>query len=179
MSSCGIVTGRSVVSTKYCGNANQDVPYAYIFDSKSTDVISRPIYIDNCMVYKFQTFNLPEDTKIFFHRVLTGGGLVPTGEGCLCNDETVSKTTVIGNELFKIGCKPVTLDSCNGVLFLSIPGTYMLELSNPAALGQVIVMAEQVDGYIPPSLIIGNPKPEHYVGVDESTPAPTLPSAAD
>lgn len=174
MNNCGIVTGRrEVVKNPDC-TGSAEYKYDYVFDTKSENTISKPIYIDNNQIFKFSTFNLPDGVKLIFNRVQTGGGVMPQGSNC-CVDTCGRKTVIISSEVFKIHCKPVVLNNCNSVLFLSVPGTYILELDTPSALGQFVVQAEPVEGFIPTSLIIGCEAPDHIVGVDEKLTVPAMP----
>lgn len=163
--SCNIVTGRQQASTSG-SNVNDDVPSSYLFDAKSTNLISRPIFIDNCQVVKFSTFGLPDNVCLKFHRVFVGGGVPPQSYGCLCSADMGKKASILYSEIFKIDCKEVKLCNCTGVLLLSIPGTYVLELSDKAYLGQFIAMAEYIDCCcLPSGLMIGNIGKDGYIGV--------------
>lgn len=159
-----IVTGQKQYSLKNA-EAKEGKSYSVLFDSESVKSVSHFIHLGQGKALKFSTFNLPDGVHLAFHRVLPGGGSMPQGAGCLCDTQDGNTTYALASEPFKIDCKPVVLDNCNGVLFLTIPGVYMLELSDESALGQVLAFAEEVScSCIPDGLIIGNAKPDTYVG---------------
>lgn len=140
---------------------------AVLFDSTSTKTVSHFIHIEPGQVFKFSTFNLPDEAKLTFHRVYTGGGVMPHSSGCLCGAEDSESVKVLASEVFKIDCWPVYLNNCTGVLFLSVPGTYMLELNDPKHLGNFLAFAEEMDaGVIPDGLLIGNCACDYYVGTN-------------
>lgn len=164
--SCKIKTGRKEVSVRASRSENGDVEYSYLFDHKSTNTISRPIHIYDCEAKKLSTFNLPDGVKLTVHRVIVGGGVMPQGSGCLCAGEPGQQVKVLMSEPLKIECKPVVLDNCNSVLFLTIPGSYVLELSDESVLGNFLAMEDSVECCcLPDGLIIGNVGPTGYVGV--------------
>ncbi len=163
--SCEIVTGKKIVSPSITGVVNDNPQHSYLFDYNSTNKISRPIFIDQCQAYKFSTFNLPDGVSLMFHRVIVAGGKMPQGSGCLCAGEPSSRSYLLYSEPFKIDCKQVKLTNCDGALFLTIPGTYVLELSDEKHLGNFIATADKVDCCcLPSGLIIGNVGPHGYVG---------------
>lgn len=164
--SCKITTGKRVLTQpKTAGKAPEAVTTSFVFDKNSTNKISRPIHVDECMAVKLSTFNLPDGANLTLHRVILGGGIMPQSSGCMCGGDKGQEAYALFSEVFKIDCKPVVIDNCDGALFLTVPGTYMLELNDEAVLGSFVALAERVDCCcLPDGLIIGNAKPDTYVG---------------
>lgn len=166
MSNCEIVTGKKHFTIGSGKNKEEQIS-SLLFDNSSTSKVSHFIHIEPCQAFKFSTFNLPDGVYLKFHRVFASGGAMPQGNGCLCDSTEAKAVGAVASEPFKIDCKPVVLDNCNGVLFLTIPGTYMLELSDESVLGQFLAFAEEVDCCcLPSGLIIGNIGSDNqYIGV--------------
>lgn len=164
MNKNGIVTGTRLVS---CGTSSSDrevSPNKYLFDDKSVSRYSYPIMIHDGQVYKLSTFNLPDDVELTLHRILIAGNNLPS-DGC-CGVFSVQQAMIQASEVFKIGCKPVVLNNCDSVLFLTIPGIYMLEVSDEDAIGNFTAIADLVDSkHLPNAMIIGNLGLEGIVGV--------------
>lgn len=167
--SCEIVTGKKIQSARTSGS-REDAPFTALFDSTSTKTLSHIVTVTNCATVKISTFALPDNVHLKVHRVYTGGGVMPFGTGCLCNCDEGTNSQVLFSEPFKIDCKEVRVDNCTSVLFLTVPGDYMFELSDESVLGQFVAFAEEVDCCcLPSGLIIGNQVPsERVVGTVRS-----------
>ena len=166
--SCEIITGRKYQAAR--SSNGEDTKSVALFDSKSSKVTSHVVSVAECSALKITTFALPDGKHLKIHRVYTGGGEMPLGSGCGCSCEDGSSSRVLFSELLKIDCKEVRIDNCTGVLFLTIPGDYMFELSDESVLGQFVAFAEEVDCCcIPSGLVIGNQVPsERIVGTVRS-----------
>lgn len=151
-----IVTGRSYASSSQQGSW-EGKQASMLFDPKSTIKLSHVVSVPSCSALKISTFGLPNEVHLKVHRVFTGGGKIPEGMGCMCVCEDGNTSKVLLSEPLKIDCKEVRIDNCTGVLFLTIPGDYMFEVSDNSALGQFVAFAEEVDCCcLPTGLIIGN-----------------------
>lgn len=153
---CEIVTGKAVLVEPK--TVSEDQPRTLLFDYSSTKTVSHRVTVSECKAIRLSTFNLPEGNKLNVHRVFVGGGLMPQGYSCLCDTEEATPASAVMTEPLKIDCKPVFIDSCNSVLFLTIPGIYVLELEgDKSLLGNFLAFAEEVDCCcLPDGLIIGN-----------------------
>lgn len=164
MNTNGIVTGTRLVSSSISATDREVSPNKYLFDDKSVSRYSYPVMIHDGQVCKLSTFNLPDEVELVLHRVLIAGNNLPS-DGC-CGAFSVQQAMIQASEVFKIGCKPVVLNNCDSVLFLTVPGIYMLEVSNEDAIGNFTAIADIVDSkYLPNALIIGNIGVEGIVGV--------------
>lgn len=163
-----ITTGKKIVVKRVeavGGTHVEGFDPTALFDQKSTKTTSHFLNIDSCKAMKLSTFGLKDGAYLTLHRVLLGGAVFPQSSGCLCECEDGEPIKVLANEPLKIDCKPVVLDNCNSVLFLSIPGTYVLELNDPTQLGHFLAFAEVVDCCcLPEGLVIGNRASERYIG---------------
>lgn len=166
--SCEIITGRKYQAAR--SSNGEDTKSVALFDSKSSKVTSHVVSVAECSALKISTFALPDGKYLKVHRVFTGGGEMPLGAGCGCSCDEGSSSRVLYSEPLKIDCKEVRIDNCTGVLFLTIPGDYMFELSDASVLGQFVSFAEEVDCCcIPSGLVIGNQVPsERIVGTVRS-----------
>lgn len=155
MAKCEISTGRKTLAVGKSGG--EETPSSLLFDHKSSSAVSHFINIEPCQVFKFSTFGLPDGVTLTLHRVYLAGGVMPQGTGCICEPDPAKGVQPMATEVFKINCKPVVIDNCNGALFLSVPGTYVLELNDESKLGNFIAMAEEVECCcVPNGLLIGN-----------------------
>lgn len=161
---CNITTGRKIYAVG--SGSDKDASTNTLFDQKSTKPISHFIHLEPCQALQLSTFGLPEGAKLTLHRVLPAGGKMPQGSGCICNYDEGSSVIVAASEPLKIACKPVVLDNCNNVLYLTIAGSYMLRLNDERYLGQFWAFAEAMDCCcLPDGLVIGNRNADGYVGV--------------
>ena len=163
--SCEIVTGKKIVTVTSTVNG-EDKPSSLLFDQNSTKRVSHFIHIEPCQAFQIYTFGLPDGAYLTVHRAFVGGGDMPQGSGCLCGVEPGQMVSALATEPFKIDCKPVVVDNCTNVLFLTVPGTYLFELNSDEHLGKFLAFAEAIECCcLPTGLIIGNAKPDGYVGV--------------
>lgn len=164
MNTNGIVTSTRLVSSTTSASDREVSPNNYLFDGKSVNKYSHPIMIHDGQVVKLSTFNLPDDVELKLHRILIAGKYLPS-DGC-CGIFSVQQAMVQASEPFKIGGKQVVLNSSDSVLFLTVPGIYMLEASNQDVIGDFTAIADLVDSkYIPSAMVIGNFGLESIVGV--------------
>lgn len=162
---CSIITGRKIYGVG--SGADKDKTANVLFDQKSTKTVSHFIHIEPCQAIQFLTFGLPEGAKLTLHRVLPIGGSMPQGSGCLCDHDEGSSVTVAASEPLKIDCKPVVIDACNNVLYLTIPGSYMLRLNEERYLGQFWAFAEAMECCcLPEGLVIGNRGSNKFIGTE-------------
>lgn len=162
---CNISTGRKLYGTGK--GADVDPNYNVLFDQRSTMTVSHTVDVAPCEAIQFSTFGLPDGAKLEVHRVFRTGGAMPDGAGCICDYESGSPVSVAASEPLKIDCKPVVLDNCNNVLYLTVAGSYMLKLNSADYLGQFWAFAETMDCCcIPEGLVIGNRKGAGYVGTE-------------
>lgn len=160
---CNISTGRKIYAVG--SGSDKDLTSNTLFDQKSTKTVSHFIHVAPCQAIQLSTFGLPEGAKLTLNRVLPAGGVMPQGAGCICDHEEGSGVVVAASEPLKIACMPVELTNCNNVLFLTIPGSYMLRLNKEEYLGQFWAFADEVDCCcLPEGLVIGNRKADGYVG---------------
>lgn len=161
---CQIETGRKEVSLG--GIIHKETGSGALFDLKSTKLTSYYLHLEACKAIQFSTFGLPDGAYLTLHRVLTTDGRMPQGAGCICDYDNGAGVDVSASEPLKVNCKPVVLDNCNTVLYLAIPGSYMLELNREEYLGQFWAFAEEVDCCcLPDGLVIGNRSGNSYIGV--------------
>lgn len=166
--SCEIVTGKKFQAPR--ASNGEDAKSVALFDNKSARKLSHVVTVAECSALKISTFALPDNVHLKLHRVYTGGGVMPFGTGCLCNCDDGKTSSVLYSEPLKVDCKEVRVDNCTGVLFLTIPGDYMFELSDESVLGQFVAFAEEIDCCcLPSGLVIGNQVPsERVVGTVRS-----------
>ena len=163
--SCEIVTGKKIVTGNSTVNG-QSSPFTVLFDQRSTRRVSHFVNIEPCQAFQISTFGMPDGASLIIHRVFVGGGAMPQGGGCFCGSEAGEMVSALATEPFKIDCKPVVVDNCTNVLFLTVPGPYMFELNSDEHLGKFWAFAEAMECCcLPTGLIIGNAKPDGYVGV--------------
>lgn len=162
----GISTGRKIYNVG--SGVEKDSTAGALFDQKSTKLISHFIHIEPGQAIQLSTYGLPDGANLTIHRVLPTSGEMPQGTGCICDHEDGSSIDVAASEPFKIDCKPVVLDNCNNVLFLTVPGSYMLRLNSEAYLGLFWAFASAMDcECLPDGLVIGNCKGNGFIGVQE------------
>ena len=164
--SCEIVTGRKIYAVGR--SSDGEMATNTLFDQKSTRLVSHFVHVNPCEAIQFSTFGLPEGAFLTVHRVLPMGGMMPQGSGCICDYEEGSAIDVAADEPLKIDCKPVVLDHCNNVLYLTVPGSYMLKLNSEEHLGKFWAFVEAMDCCcLPEGLVIGNRKGAGYIGTQE------------
>lgn len=160
-----IVTGKKVVAVNSTVNG-KDKPSSLLFDQNSTKRVSHFIHIEPCQAIQISTFGLPDFAYLTVHRAFVGGGDMPQSSGCLCGEESGQMASALTTEPFKVDCKPVIVDNCTNVLFLTVPGTYLFELNSDEHLGKFLAFAEAIECCcLPTGLVIGNAKHDGYVGV--------------
>lgn len=160
---CDIVTGRKIVNVG--SGADKDPTYNVLFDQKSVSTVSHYLHLEPCEAIQLTTFGLPDGAELSLHRILLTGGKMPQGSGCICDYEPGSLAGVAISEPVKIDCKPVVLDNCNNVLYLTMAGSYVLQLNSDKYLGQFFAFADAMDCCcLPEGLVIGNRKGNGYVG---------------
>lgn len=161
--SCEIITGKKIHSAQ-TGGKSEGVTTTVLFDSTSAKKTSHIVTVAECSAVKISTFALPDNVHLKIHRVYTGGGVMPFSSGCLCGCDDGVASKVLYSEVMKIDCKEVRVDNCTSVLFLTVPGDYMFELSDESMLGQFVAFAEEVDCCcLPSGLVIGNYVPSERV----------------
>lgn len=160
---CSITTGRTIYAVG--SGPKSERSSNVVFNQESTKLVSHLLSVTPCEALQISTFGLPEGAKLTLHRVLPAGGSMPQGSGCICSYDEGSPVNVAASEPLKIDCKPVEIDNCNNVLYLTVAGTYMLQLNSEEFLGQFWAFAESVDCCcLPEGLVIGNRKGAGYVG---------------
>lgn len=160
---CSVITGRKIYAVG--SGSDKDGASNVLFDQKSTKTVSHFIHVEPCQAIQFSTFGLPDGAKLTLHRVLPAGGQMPQGTGCICDHEEGYGIVVSASEPLKIDCSPVELTNCNNVLYLTIPGSYMLRLNEERYLGQFWAFADAMECCcLPEGLVIGNRKGGGYVG---------------
>lgn len=151
---CGVSTGRKIYAI---GGSGKDRDPRALFDQKSTKLVSHVIHVLPCEAIQFSTFGLPSGATLTIHRVLLADGTMPQGYGCICDYDDGSPLVVAASEPLKIDCNPVVLNECNNVVYLTIPGSYMLKLNDESHLGQFWAFAESMECCcLPEKLVIGN-----------------------
>lgn len=163
---CSISTGRQEVLG--VGSSNDERSSKVLFDKNSTTKFSHFIEVDPCGALQLSAFGLPDNVNLILHRVIVGGGVMPQGSGCICGVDPAKPAKTLFSNPFKIDCKPVVLNNCNTVLFLTVPGTYVVEVSDPSALGKFIAYAEPTECCcLPNGLVIGNTVLGKFIGTKE------------
>jgi hypothetical protein len=82
---------------------------------------------------------------------------MPQGYGCICSAEPGSPTNVELSEPFKINGEVVKITNANSALFLTIPGTFMLEMNDTSLVGKIFCTISKAECCcLPNKLIIGN-----------------------
>lgn len=160
---CSVTTGRKIYAVG--SSSDKDVSLNTLFDQKSTKTVSHFLHVEPCQALQLSTFGMPDGAVLTLHRVLLAGGSMPQGTGCICDHEEGSMLGVAASEPFMIDCKPVVLDKCNNVLFLTVPGSYVLRLNDEAYLGHFWAFADAMECCcLPDGLVIGNRKGTGYIG---------------
>lgn len=160
---CSITTGRKIYAVG--SGSDKDLSTNILFDQKSIKTVSHFLHVEPNQAIQLSTFGLPDGAKLTLYRVLPAGGQMPQGSSCICDHEEGSSATVAASEPLRIGCLPVELTNCNNVLFLTVPGSYMLRLNNEEYLGQFWAFAEAMEcSCLPEGLVIGNRKADGFIG---------------
>lgn len=164
--SCNIQTGR--MDYTLSPTLQKDKVSSALFDNKSTRTVSHFLHVEPCQAIQLSTFGLPDGANLELHRVLPTSGAMPQGAGCICGYDEAESITASASEPLKIGCRAVVLNNCNTVLYLTIPGSYVLKLNDESYLGQFWAFAEAMECCcLPEGLVIGNRKGKGYVGVSD------------
>lgn len=148
---CEVSTSRKV------GNSVQAQDRNVLFNARSSNTISHIFHVDPCVPLKICTFGLSDGEYLTLHKVYPKAGVMPQGSGCICSAEPGSTTNIEMSEPFKIGGEVVKVTNENSALFLTIPGTFMLEMSSADLIGKIFCTISKAECCcLPNKLIIGN-----------------------
>ena len=148
---CEVSTSRKV------GNSVQAEDRNVLFNARSSNTISHIFHVDPCVPLKICTFGLGDDDYLTLHKVHPKAGVMPQGYGCICSAEPGSSTNIEVSEPFKVNGEVVKITNANSALFLTIPGTFMLEMKDASLIGKIFCTISKAECCcLPSKLIIGN-----------------------
>lgn len=141
-----------------------------IFGLGQTTKFSKPFRVDIGKVVVISSFNFACETLDDTGEVIKNGDCailhkidfttpeMPSGNGCGCILENVD-VSISNSEPVVVCCEMWTLNACNNVVVLSVPGYYMYELCEESAIGSVLIRIEELSieqaSLLPRNLIYG------------------------
>lgn len=141
-----------------------------IFDLGRTTKFSKPFRVDPGKVVVVSAFNFSCETLgntgeiikkgdcAILHKIDFTTPEMPTGNGCGCVLDNVD-VSISNSEPVVVCCEMWTLNACNNLLILSVPGYYMYELCNESSIGSVSISLEELSieqgALLPRNLIYG------------------------
>lgn len=149
------------------GMSSTQEPISYeLFNHLSKNGISHVVSVTDKNPILISSFGLYTGVKIGVHKVLVKGGGYPEGCECGCDCIEGDDPSIRVSEPLQIDCKPVTINECNNVLYLTIPGFYMFRVNEEEHVGKFILLAEPVSQKdLPTGLVIGNRFSNEFVGI--------------
>lgn len=142
-----------------------------IFGLGQATKFSKPFRVDVGKVVVISSFNFSCDTMNDVGEVIKKGTCavlhkinlttpdMPSGDGCCgCILENID-VSIANSEPVVVCCEMWTLNSCNNLLVLSVPGYYMFELCDESAIGSALIRIEELNieqaALLPRNLIYG------------------------
>lgn len=148
--------------------ANKDQPPEELFNHFSKSRTSHVITVTPSNPILISSFGLGDDVKITLHKVRVSGGTYPIPGDCICTCIEGDDPSISDSEPLLIQCKPVIIDKCMNIIYLTIPGHYAFQIDKEEHIGTFILLAEPVPLHtIPNGLVIGNRFNDKYIGVKE------------